>query len=263
MRREGRGLSILWFLLLLVWIPSASSGARPAYGLLGYSGAVLSPTAQTVPDARLSLGVGYLPAQFAVLRRPRFGDKIYSLTLGYLPFLETTWGILRSDHIGNRWGIGDRFAFFRFQLHAETSRWPAVVLGLHDPFGIVGEEWAQHLCASYVVLSRRRTILHRTCLFSVGYGSDKIPAAQHQLVGLFGSVILEARKNVSLILENDAEKFNAALRVQWRRIELDLALLGMRAWAGRLSADFSLRPDLPVHEPSPPNSAWETRPDSR
>ncbi len=212
------------------------------YGLLGHSGALLTPTARIVHDARLSLGVGYLPARYAMLRRPRFGDKIYSLTLGYLPFLETTWGILRSDHIGNRWGIGDRFAFFRFRLHQENHRWPAVVLGLHDPFGIVGEEWAQHLCAFYLVLSKTHPLLNLPWTFTLGYGSGRIPAAQHQLVGLFGSVTVEVRNDVSLILEEDTEKINMGLQARWHRLELTLGLLGMRTLAGRLSADFSLLP---------------------
>ena len=241
--RKRLNLGLPKQLVLVLLLPFLQATPAPAgLGLFGQSGALLTPTATVVPDAALAIGVGYLPARYAVLRAPRFGDKVYSITIGYLPFLETTWGILRSDHIGNRWGIGDRFAFFRFRLHRETRKWPALVLGLHDPFGIVGESWAQHLCAAYLAATKTRSVAHREVALTLGYGTSAIPAAQHQLVGPFGSLVLKYSPHLALLAEYDTSRLNAGLRLRARRVELVAGLLGFRTLTGRLNLHFSLLP---------------------
>ena len=61
------------------------------------------PTARFVQDRDFVVGVAYLPPKYAILRDPDFGDQIFYMTLGFLPFVETTLAVVRSESVGNAW----------------------------------------------------------------------------------------------------------------------------------------------------------------
>jgi hypothetical protein len=229
------GLGARCIAMLICLVPVTGTSAAPSVG--STPGIVTIPTARFVMDRDLVVGVGYLPSKYAVLRDPDFGDQIYYSTVGFLPFVEATIGIVRSDHVGNRWGIGDRIIHFRFKVISESKNLPGIVLGLHDPLGFIGETHAQHFNATYLVASKGFSI-SRTSSFSLhlGYGGDWIPAQQHQFVGVFGGIEISPMPHSSILLEYDALKFSAGLRVDlFKNVQGTINLFGMDRFGGGLS----------------------------
>jgi len=210
--------------------------------ILAHSGLVTIPTAEILEDRDVVFSVGYLPPTYSVLRPPDFGDFFYFISLGYLPFLETNFGLVRSEHIGKEWGIGDRVAKFRFQILKESQKFPSLVLGLHDPFGLIGEEWAQHFCASYLVASKNRKVYQNYILgFHLGYGTDWIKAADYQFVGLFGGVSFQPEKFGKYIIEYDSKNINFGFEITIKKkIKASIAAINLDSFAGQISYKIKL-----------------------
>ena len=156
--------------------------------------------------------------------------------------MEVTGGIVRSENVGTRWGVGDRIVFFRFKILSEKRSLPGVVLGLHDPLGFIGEERAQHFNASYLVASKGFHLTNTTKLnFHAGYGVDWIPAAQYQFVGFFGGIEFISLPSSSFMVEYDADKFNAKLRVDFfKNFQGTVGLFGLDKFGGGISYRMTL-----------------------
>ena len=231
---------ILCVAILICIAPHVAITASPS--ITRTTGIITIPTAYTVNSGELIFGAGYLPAKYAVLRQNRFGDQIYYMTLGYLPFLETTGGIVRSDNVGKRWGIGDRIVFFRFKIISEKDKFPAVVLGFHDPLGFIGEAPAQHYNASYLVASKSFGPANASAMYlHLGYGVDWIRAGHHQFVGFFGGVEFLPLPFLSYSLEYDAKRFNAGLHVDFlNRFQGTISLFGLETFGGGISYRIKL-----------------------
>ena len=201
MKINKNGTMFLAILLAVIMVGPASSQ------ITGVNGLMTIPTAKFAEDGEFQFGFGYLPAKYSILRQNDFGDQFYYITLGYLPFLETSFVIVRSDKVGKAWGIGDRVIYLRFKIMSESKKFPAIVLGLHDPMGFIGEAHAQQFNASYLVATKRLSLFNSLNVdLHLGYGVDWIASAQHQFVGFFGGAELFAPSFFSLILEYDAEK---------------------------------------------------------
>jgi hypothetical protein len=204
------------------------------------SGILAIPTAYTAYDREIIFGAGYLPARYAYLHGTP--DQIYYITIGYLPFLETTFALVHSDRIGNVQGIGDRVGHFRFKIISERRKFPAIVLGLRDPFGLIGEQNAQQFNTSYLVASKSLHLPnHVNMVLHLGYGTDWIRAAQHQLVGVFGGLAVYPERHVAFLLEHDTKKFNFGIRtVILGKTELVISWLNFDAFSGGISYNFKL-----------------------
>ena len=218
--------------------------------ITGANGLMTIPTAKLTEDGELQFGLGYLPAKYSILRQIDFGDQFYYITLGYLPFLETSIAIVRSDKVGKAWGIGDRVILLRFKIISESKKFPAIVLGLHDPMGFIGEAPAQHFNASYLVTSKRLYLIPTLAEFfyyanidlHLGYGVDWVPSAKHQFVGFFGGAeLFFPRSFFSLMLEYDAEKVNGGIRLDlFNHFKCTIAWLGMEKLGLGLRYSFGL-----------------------
>lgn len=212
-----------------------------AQTVMGYSGLLTIPTAEILNDRKIAFTIGHLPGSHAVLRSPEFGDYFYFVSIGYLPFLETSLGFVRSEHIRNKWGIGDRVAGFRFRIAKEKARHPAVALGFHDPFGIVGEEWAQHFCATYIVFSKNMFYHQKKIGLHLGYGTDWIKAVQHQFVGLFGGVSIIVGNFGRIVFEYDTKKVNFGIQLQFlKHLRISIAILNFDSLTGGINYHFLL-----------------------
>jgi hypothetical protein len=210
--------------------------------LYGFSGLVTVPTAEMLNDRDMIWGYGYFPRDYSALCTHERGENLYYISLQYLPFLETTWGVAKPDHFGKKWGIGDRFALFRFRLITERAKRPAIVLGLHEPYGVVGEDWGHHYCALYLVGSKSFSIpIAQTMSIHCGYGVDWLPAADHHFVGLFGGVKLEANKFISAMADYDTKKINLGARLNLlSHFQILIAWLNCKVWSGGMSFSFKL-----------------------
>ncbi len=231
---------ILFVMLIFGMVSSPKIEASPS--VTGNTGLLFTPTAEFVNDGEMVVGVSYLSAQYAILRKPTFGDKIFYLSLGYLPYMEITLAVIRSDHIGNRWGIGDRVGLFRFKLLSEQRRFPAVVLGLHEPMGLVDEDHHHHLLnATYLAASKSFTLSRLKMALHLGYGVDWIGAAQHYFVGLFGGVSLSPKPFITFMIEYDSEKVNCGMRLSiLNHLDLLAGLLHFDTFSGGVSYKFEL-----------------------
>jgi hypothetical protein len=198
------------FILFLLFGFQISLQAQVETSLYGNSGLINIPTAQIASDGQVSFGTGYIPKPYAIIDSPVRDNQVYFVTVGYLPFLEITFGTMRI--VNEIWGIGDRTASFRFRILDEKRYIPQLTAGVHDPFGLVAEDWAQHLAASYLVGSKSVQIHPVQLRTHLGFGTKWLNAAHYRLSGFFGGMDIKY-KFLSLMGEYDSKNFNCGARI--------------------------------------------------
>jgi hypothetical protein len=233
---------LLGFLLIGIALEKLAAQEIPGkeLGLYGNSGAVFTPSGYLVPDRQLSFGVSYVPQGYSQINRrePLWkGDRVIFANLGLLPFLEVTFRLTSPDGSKNNFGIGDRSLFLRGRITKEKKYLPAIAIGIHDGIGIVGYHHA-----AYVVASKSWILNNDSqILFSGGYGT-KIDnrASNTYLQGVFGNVSWQW-KPLTLNLEYDAKKVNAALKLRLLKvIVLNAALIDLKKITGGVNLQFML-----------------------
>ena len=236
-------LDSLKIFILVVWLVIASGNvvAESGLGIYGYNALINAPTSYILKDGQAAFGVGLIPKPFAVLVRPHRDNYAYYGAIGILPFVEISMGFVRPENFKSRWGIGDRTASFKFLVYKEKTNIPAISIGLRDPFGEIAQDWAQHFTSSYVVFSKTLILNQFKFRAHAGYGTDWIKAANHQLVGKFGGIELVYKKFITLMFENDTEKFNAGIRVfLLNHISLTGCLMNLDTFSGGVNFYFNL-----------------------
>lgn len=194
--------------------------------LLGHSGLIVVPSGYIASDGSVSIGYGRVPRLNAIEykayeRNVKFGR------IGFLPFLEGTFSIVRPDKYPG--GIGDRTVGIKLQLVGEKKYVPALSIGMHDFFGIEELNWepkrSQHFAALYIVGSKSFDVPYIYNLgLHTGYGVDWFPARTHQLVGLFSGLEFRLTKYFSAMAEYDADTFNFGARLTlFSRVQFLLA----------------------------------------
>ena len=136
-------------MLLLFWTIFAH--AQATCTVYGYSGLIVTPTAEILADGELTGNIGRIPKLYADQYAP-YDRTSFVAALGFMPFLETTFGFVRPDNMQG--GIGDRTITMRAQVLSEARYHPAIALGFHDFFAIEQLELepadAQHFAALYI-----------------------------------------------------------------------------------------------------------------
>lgn len=203
--------------------------------IYGHSGLITIPTAQIISDGQVAAGSGYIPKPFGVVEGTYKDNQIFFATIGYLPFMELTFGTVRI--IDEPWGIGDRTSCFRFRCINEKRYVPQITLGLHDPFGGIAEDWAQFLTALYLVGSKTLISDPVQVRGHFGYGVDWLKAANYRLLGAFGGADVRY-KFLSLMSEYDTEHFNYGVRISlFSHLQYSLVWLDGKTmtWSGNVS----------------------------
>jgi hypothetical protein len=218
----------------------------------GNTGLIMIPTARFALDKEIIFSVSTNPARYHILpfKGDPTGEKIFSVNLAFLPFVEITGTVIRPDNIdksdSTRWGIGDRSVKIRFKLLNESKYFPSFVIGIHDFFAV-----NFHQSAMYFVSSKKVLLNRITCDFHLGYGfdvskppftdtplfsnDDSIPG--RFLTGFFGGISF-LYKTVSLNIEHDCHKMNAGFTVLlFNHLGMQLSTLGF----DRLSTGISYR----------------------
>ncbi len=210
-------------------------------GLLGNTSLTYAPSAYIGQDREIRFGANYVPQTFASTElsvEGEEGEKVYFANLTFLPFLETTIRVTRTDNQGNEGGLGSRSLFLRLNVLRERKNLPSIVLGAHDTFGTDDFQ-----SSTYIVAGKQLNFIPQVPLrVHLGYGTDKFFDAQdYYLLGLFGGV--EANwKFLQAHLEYDADNINAGARAALlnNHLFLNLYFLDMSEVTGGLYLRFTL-----------------------
>jgi hypothetical protein len=224
-----------FYLVILLFCLQWSVRAQVESSLYGHNGLISIPTAQIIEDGQVVFGTGYIPKPFGVVEGTYKDNQIVFVTIGYLPFMELTFGTVRI--INEPWGIGDRTSAFRFRLMKEKRYIPQITVGLHDPFGGIAEDWAQFLTACYLVSSKNIISEPVQVRGHFGYGVDWLKAAHYRLLGAFGGADVRY-KFLSLMAEYDTEHYNYGIRISlFSHLQYSLVWLDGKTmtWGGNLS----------------------------
>lgn len=209
------GCLLLFLLLLVTSFPGRAQIGNTMYG---YSGLLLTPTAQIHQDGELAFGISRIPLLYA----PNYHGGSYDRTvlfasMGFLPFLEGTFGFVRPDNMQG--GVGDRTMTARLRLWRQNGWRPALALGMQDFFAIEELELepvsSQHFASTYAVLSHEIPVSHplvHQVSAHLGYGTDWLPSNDRHLNGWFGGVRWAPVPQFELMLEYDSQSINSGIR---------------------------------------------------
>lgn len=209
-------------LLLAGLIPALPGKAQ----IVGTSSLVTIPVADMPPDGAITFGGGFVDRRYSAYLSGRVDYTPLSVSVGFLPFLEVGFRFSRPLNLDDRERLGDRMVSARFRILTEGRRRPAIVVGAHDFLTV---EERNYFNALYVVGSKHFDAVIPVGLHA-GYGADLMEALAHQFVGPFGGVSFRVVQHGELLLEYDADRVNAGVRVElldhFRGV---LAVQGLRA----------------------------------
>ncbi|MDP8241179.1 MAG: YjbH domain-containing protein [Candidatus Hatepunaea meridiana] len=232
------------YLIIIVLLAITSQASLASPSLCGYSGLILAPGGEITGDGVLTAGMGYVPPEYAILRGPVLGEKVYFFNLGYLPFFEICIRAIQIDHIGNTWGFGDRSSCLRIRILSERKYIPSMLVGFHDIIG-----GAMNFRACYAALSKN---LHMARNFSlginIGHGNNldddllkKRKRRLYSLIGLFGGMSFNYRGNLEFVIDYDTRKFNGGIKYcLFKRFNLLVTFLNFESLTGGISYSYQL-----------------------
>jgi hypothetical protein len=138
-----------------------------------------------------------------------------------------------------RQGIGDRTISFKIQALSENKHFVNLAVGIYNIGSSVGNPGTIHNHAGYIVVSK--SIVNNNFNFILGYGAKLFKAADYQFIGLFGGVSYRPYDFIELIVENDAERFNGAIRMRFfKHIRLLAGMMNFKDFSGGISFSFAL-----------------------
>jgi hypothetical protein len=212
-----------------------------AQSLSGLSGLFNIPTAETADDGEMIIGVNFLERNHLKYAGGKRDVISPFITVGFLPFLELSVRITRQLNANYTSHVMDRMFSAKVKFINESEFFPSLTFGLQNPYSTL--EDANHFNSTYLVLSKNifiNTIINRVHLI-VGFGSDIIKAADHQFVGLFGGASITLLNFSELMIEHDAERFNAGIRlIFFNQIKLLAGLMDLKYLSGGISVGFKL-----------------------
>jgi hypothetical protein len=211
--------------------------------LIGTTGLVTIPAGELIGDREVYFGTAAGNKRYNSWMPGEYHHYSYFATIGFLPFLEVSLRLMRSYQYSRGVGLGDRTVSVRFRALQEKKHTPALVIGVHDVLSSVDDPSVIFNNALYVVCSKNITLgkgfskigLH------LGYGTNRMKAARHQFVGLFGGVSVDVNRMLTLMIEHDAEKFNCGAAFHFfRHIQIQAALMHFDSFAAGLSYAFRI-----------------------
>jgi len=214
-----------------------------AQSLQGTTGLVTIPTAALIRDGEVFLGTAAGNKKYNNWMPGEYHHYSYYATIGFLPFLEVSLRLTRSYNYFKGTGLGDRTVSARWRIIQEKKKTPAIVIGIHDLLSSVDDPSVMYNNALYVVGSKNVRLRKGPSQIGLhlGYGTDRMKAAGHQFVGLFGGVSVEVNPMLTLMIEHDSERLNGGAVFRFfRHIQLQVALMHFDSFAAGLSYVFKL-----------------------
>ncbi|MEG8988169.1 YjbH domain-containing protein [Ignavibacteria bacterium 4148-Me] len=210
--------------------------------IAGFSGLVTIPTGNLYSDGTLNFSFNYLNKKYVSFGNYNEDALVYSATLAFLPFIEiNTNFVYLIRHKGTQ-GIGDRSVGFRLKLMNENKHFLSISTGLNNIGTAFGGVGAIHKQSIYIVASKSYSINDELFVMgTLGHGFRGFKAADYQFIGLFGGVSFTAFKNFELLVENDAERFNGAVRLTlFKHIKVLAGLMNFKDFSGGMAFSFVL-----------------------
>ncbi len=212
---------------------------------LGYSGIIVTPTAEVLLDGELTGSLARLPKLYADNYSPKnYNRTAFVTAMGFFPFLEASFGFIRPDNFQG--GVGDRTVTIRLKVLNESRYAPSIAIGFHDFFAVESLDLepaaAQHFAALYIVGSKHVDFLNsQSVLLSLGFGPDWLPAMDSHLHGLFAGIEYSPIENVQLLLEHDTKNLNAGMRFSFfSHVNYTVSFWQLRYMMHQFSFSFSL-----------------------
>ncbi len=212
---------------------------EPRASLTGTTGLINTPTPHVAAEGTLHMGYSHIPEEYAYEGRGSLENEYWYLTVGFLPFVETS---LRATVLPGEYLIEgipvdavDRMGSVRFQ-----SPWPGgrttIGAGVDDIKG-TRRFHSMYVVASQSIGSDNAGVAAEMTL---GYGIQKITAARYLLDGVFGGVQLQLTPWAITMAEFDSEKWNGGIRlVAFSRLSAQLVFLDFEKLS--VGASWSVR----------------------
>lgn len=204
--------------------------------LFGATGLINTPTAYVIPEGSILFGISVTQKKWAYYVRGVSDNWNYGFVVGFLPRVELN---LRITYVPDAAifkdfnpGIQDRGGGGRIQVLREGRLAPAVAVGMDDVRG------TKRFHSLYAVGTKEISVT-RNAVFraTLGYGSDALKGKHPVILNAYfggGELILD--HTVSLAVDNDTEKWNAALRANvFGHLSLSYALLDFDIPAGSVA----------------------------
>jgi len=236
--------AILFSFFLVVGLLRVESSV--AQSVTGTTGLFSIPTARVMPDKTVSAGFYFFPGALSNYSRDGLYDNgNFHATLTFLPRLEVMFrytGMLGETKSARKIRFMDRMIAARIQLTDESRFLPAVLLGFQDFGGTFGASANNYFGANYVVITKEIPLPSFLTDFSTGYAYDLKKDPSIALHGLFAGAEFRHTQisYVSLILEYDSERINAATKIDFGFLQCMSGLMGMKYFSGGCSARLIL-----------------------
>ena len=181
--------------------------------LTGMTGFIQTPWAGVIANRGLEAGYNYIPRRWAYDHRGTNDNEIYYATLGFLPRIETAlrWTRIPGYHSfqeiapDSRLVDMDRMASGRLELLTPGPGRPGLAVGVEDAEG------TRRFHSSYAVAGMPVAFLQVRGRAALGYGFRVFDASRYVLDGVFGAMDCELARWLRVQIENDSEKWNAAV----------------------------------------------------
>jgi hypothetical protein len=228
---------------LLTWsiIFNTDLRSQSQRALLGYGGLLVVPSAATLADGQICLGIGHIPKLYAEFKPDqRF---VVFAAVGFLPRVEGVLALVRPDRL--QYGSGDRTAALKILLLKQKKQWPALAIGSEDffsakPFNIE-DKGGQHFASLYWVVSKNYFLCNTSNLgIHLGHGFGYLPADFRQLTDWFGAIELSFKKHFSCSTEYDGRSYNISVRYGNKILALMVGLWDFSYVCGNLVYSFRL-----------------------
>ncbi|AFN75897.1 hypothetical protein MROS_2667 [Melioribacter roseus P3M-2] len=207
--------------------------------LTGMNGLLSIPVPYIGEDAKVTSGVNFIDRKYTDYSQGKRDLLNIFVSINYLPFVELGVRATRQlNYQGNSHTV-DRMFNIKIQLIEEDKYLPALSVGFNNPYSSV--QSANHFNSTFIVVAKQiRTSLGQVSAV-LGYGKDIIKAADYQFIGLFGGISYKPYDFVEFIVENDAERFNGALRIHFfKHIHLLAGMMNFKDFSGGISFSFAL-----------------------
>ena len=213
--------------------------------MVGTTGLVCIPTAQVIPNGKMTLGMAYTDAKYS-RHSPEHKQIAYFATFGYLPFLEIGLRLTQFPDFIEPKAYGsakDRMVSAKLRVIKESYLIPSLVLGVHDLYGN-----AVKFNAQYLVMSKSTDLpILGPMGIHVGYSSNiikynKVRNYNYSMEGAFAGIEKVFCKYLTAMLEYDTQKYNFGLKISplGDKIYIDVAILGLDRISGGMNFSFNL-----------------------
>lgn len=213
---------------------------------LGFPGLIYTPSAYFNPWKTVDVGFTHFSTTASkTYEAGESPERAFIGNITFLPFAEISLKLTRpypneTDRLpGNKrfYGIGDRSVAVRFRILEESTKRPALVVGIQDP----ALKSTNYFNTYYAVASKTFQLKQFNLTTNAGFGYSSTSAETQFLNGFFGGVNINW-KAINVLVEYDTEQFNIGIGGQLKdKVFLQLALVNGNGFSGNASFRFSLK----------------------